>query len=114
MADETKQIDVFMGPYRGNRLVVSAADADAAVNAHWSRDPHSGEAYGTGHDPLSDDERAAALEAATTWAKAQWDTAQQVPPPEGTPVRRDMKPDEGGKYPTRNIPDQPDDGRRKR
>jgi hypothetical protein len=81
MADETKQIDVFMGPYRGNRLTVSAADADAAVNAHWARDPHSGVPYGEGHDPLSDEERASALEAANTWAQAQWDAGEQEPPP---------------------------------
>ena len=28
MADETKTIDVILGPYRGHRLTVSAADAD--------------------------------------------------------------------------------------
>ena len=108
MADETKRIDVIMGPYRGNLLTVSAADADAAVNAHWARDPHSGEAYGTGHDPLSDEERATALEAANTWAKAQWTAGTQEPPPD-PPVsrakeeKRDMKPDEpAAKYTTRD------------
>jgi len=109
MADETKRIDVIMGPYRGNLLTVSTADADAAVNAHWARDPHSGEEYGKGHDPLSDEERATALEAATTWAKAQWAGGTQEPPPEGgegtTPasVKRDMEADKpAGGYRTRS------------
>jgi hypothetical protein len=115
---------VLLGPYRDHRLTVSAADADAAINNHWAVDPfHVAEPDEEPHPPLSDEERQAALEAAQTWAQLQWDTAQQVPPteppPEGTPVRRDMKPDEGGKYPTRNIADQPDEapdspGKRKR
>jgi hypothetical protein len=104
MTDETKQIDVIMGPYRGNLLTVSAADADAAVNAHWARDPHSGEEYGTGHDPLSDEERAAALEAANVWAQAQWAAGTQAPPdppPEGGETRN-MEAGSGGRYRTRS------------
>ena len=107
MADETKRIDVIMGPYRGNLLTVSAADADAAVNAHWARDPFSGEPYGTAHDPLSDEERASALEAANTWAKAQWHVAEAIADPkaEGTTpesVRRDMEAEhKPGGYTTR-------------
>ena len=116
MADETRQIQVLLGPYRDRRLTVSAADADAAINAHWAVDPfHVAAPDEEPHPPLSDEERTAALEAAQTWAQRQWDTAQQVPtteptPPEGggTPVRRDMKPDDtSGRYPTRNIPDKP-------
>jgi len=110
MADETKQIDVIMGPYRGNRLTVSAADADAAVNAHWARDPHSDVPYGEGHEPLDDEHRAEALEAANTWAQTQWDAgAQEPPPPEGgegetggVTRRRAMSPDQpGARYATR-------------
>ena len=41
MADETKVIDVIMGPYRGHRLTVSAADADSAVNSHWATDANA-------------------------------------------------------------------------
>ena len=126
MADETRQIQVLLGPYRDNRLTVSAADAEMAINDHWAVDPHHVAAPDEEpHPPLTDEERTHALEAATAWAKLQWDTAQQVPPPEpppeGTPVRRDMKPDDAsGRYPTRNIPDKPKaeehhvDDRRKR
>jgi hypothetical protein len=109
MADETKQIQVILGPYRDHRLTVSAADAEAAINDHWAIDPfHVAEPDEEPHPPLSEEERTHALEAATTWAQLQWDTAQQKPPepppPEGTPVRRDMKPDEAsGRYPTRGI-----------
>ena len=116
MADETRQIQVLLGPYRDHRLTVSATDADAAINAHWAVDPFApppGQ-EDEPHPPLSDEERTAALEAAQTWAQLQWDTAQQVPPTEpppkggGTPVRRDMKPDDqSGRYPTRGIPDKP-------
>ena len=41
MAEETKVIDVFMGPYRGHRLTVPAADADSAVNNHWATDANA-------------------------------------------------------------------------
>ena len=69
MADETKVIDVMIGPYRGHRLTVSAADADSAVNGHWATDadappPAPDEEP---HPPLSDEERAAALTAAEAW-----------------------------------------------
>jgi len=113
MPDETKQIQVLLGPYRDHRLTVSAADADAAINAHWAVDPFDVAAPDEEpHPPLSDEERTAALEAATTWARLQWDTAQQVPPTEPpvepppetpTSVRRDMKPDQpAGRYTTRD------------
>lgn len=114
MADETRQIQVLMGPYRDHRLTVSSADAETAINDHWAVDPfHVAAPDEEPHPPLSDEERTHALEAATTWAQAQWDAAQQIgepstDAPEGTRVRRDMKPDEtSGRYPTRNIPDKP-------
>jgi hypothetical protein len=108
MADETKQIDVIMGPYRDQRLTVSAADADAAVNAHWARNPF--EPYDVDHDPLTDQQRNDALTAAHTWAKAQWDAAQGIAPPpepppesppEGVAGKRAMKPEESEAYKTR-------------
>ena len=117
MADETRQIMVLLGPYRDHRLTVSAADADAAINAHWAVDPYYMPAPDEEpHPPLSDEERTAALEAATAWAKQTWDTAQGVTPPEPPPdppitrgkkadEKRDLKPDEpAGKYSTRAIP----------
>jgi hypothetical protein len=112
MADETRQIQVLMGPYRDNRLTVSAADADAAINAHWAVDPfHVAAPDEEPHPPLSDEERTAALEAATAWAKQTWDTAQGVTPPPDPPItrakkpeeKRDMTPDEpSGRYTTRD------------
>ena len=111
MADETKQIQVLLGPYRDHRLTVSAADADAAINNHWAVDPfHVAAPDEEPHPPLSDEERTAALEAATTWAQAQWDTAQGVtPPPPEPPItrakeeHRDMTPeDTSGDYTTRD------------
>lgn len=104
MADETRQIQVLLGPYRDHRLTVSAADAETAINDHWAVDPsHVAEPDEEPHPPLSEEERTHALEAATAWAQLQWDTAQQKPP-EPTPVRRDMKPDEAaGRYSTRGV-----------
>ena len=52
MADEKKRVDVFMGPYRNTLLDMPTAEADAAINAHWARDPYSTEPYGTGHEAL--------------------------------------------------------------
>jgi hypothetical protein len=106
MADEMKRIDVTMGPYRGNLLDLPAAEADAAIAAHWARDPYSTEEYGTGHDPLSEEERASAMAAAQTWAQAQWDLAQGTATPK---EERDMTADAsgestadaGGEYTTR-------------
>ena len=107
MADELKRVDVFMGPYRGHFLDMPAAEADAAVNAHWARDPYSTEPYGTGHDALSDEERAAAWTAATDWAQAQWapfvEAAPEPPPPEGTAQRRAMQPERPAGYVTRKA-----------
>jgi hypothetical protein len=119
MADETRQIQVLLGPYRDHRLTVSSADADAAINNHWAVDPFQpAEPDDKPHPPLSDEERTAALEAATTWAQAQWDAAQAIGQPREAGVRRDMKPDDtSGRYPTRHVADKPaetHDDRRKR
>lgn len=106
MADETKQVDVILGPYRGHRLTMTAADADAAVGAHWATDPTK--EHEPPHDPLSDQERTDAMTAATAWAQVTWDTAQGTtppdpPPPEGGVTRRAMKPEEGEGYKTRQA-----------
>jgi hypothetical protein len=110
MTDETKVIDVILGPYRGHRLTVSAADADGAVNSHWATDANAGPPNPDEepHPPLSDEERNSALEAAQTWAQAQWDAAQAVATPKEAPPAtrgkkdRDLKPDEpAGSYTTR-------------
>ena len=111
MDDETRQIQVLMGPYRDNRLTVSAADAESAINNHWAVDPHELPDPDHQHPPLSDEERQTALEAATTWAQAQWDAAQGVAStkePAATRAKksdekRDMTPEEpAGRYTTRS------------
>ena len=121
MADETRHIQVLLGPYRDHRLTVSAADADAAINDHWAIDPNAAlEPDHEPHPPLTEEERTHALEAAQAWAQLQWDTAQQVPPPEPPPPeggvtrRRAMTPDDtSGRYPTRNVPDDTDKSKRR-
>jgi len=109
MADETRQIQVTLGPYRDHRLTVSSVDADAAINNHWAVDPFQvADPDEEPHPPLTDEERTAALEAAQTWAQAQWDAAQQISEPKAKPaersVERDMKPeDRPGGYSTRHT-----------
>lgn len=115
MADETRQIQVLMGPYRDNRLTVSAADAESAINNHWAVDPFELPDPDHQHPPLSEEERLAAMTAANDWATAQWDAAQgNTPPPPDPPVarhaseapateKRDMTPeDTSGDYTTRD------------
>ena len=111
-AEGNVAIDVIMGPYRDQRLTMTAADGQAAIDAHWARDPHSGVPYGEGHEPLDDEHRAEALEAANTWAQTQWDAGTQEPPPEGgegetggVTRRRAMTPDKPAQnYTTRQTP----------
>lgn len=105
MAD--KHVDVIVGPYRGKRLTMPEADATAAINDHWAVDPVPPEVPDEPHDPLTDEERTHALEAANTWAKATWDAAAGIEPPpppeggEGGVMSRAMGANEPGRYPTR-------------
>ena len=109
MADETRQIQVLMGPYRDHRLTVSSADAESAINNHWAVDPFELPDPDHQHPPLTEEERLAAFTAANDWATAQWDKAQGVTPPPDPPVtrakeeKRDIKPDEpAARYTTRD------------
>jgi len=97
MADETKQIQALLGPYRDHRLTVSAADAESAINNHWAVDPFAAPDDHP-HPPLTEEERTQALTSATEWAQLQWNTAQGIAPPDPPPpeggVTRDMHPEE--------------------
>jgi len=106
-AEGNVMVEAIMGPYRGQNLTMTAADGQAAIDAHWARDPT--EALYE-HEPLDEAERTAALDASHTWAQAQWDAAQGVepepPPPEGGVTRRRaLEPeDKPGGYSTRGAP----------
>ena len=121
MADETRQIQVLLGPYRDHRLTVSAADAESAINNHWAVDPHAAPDDHP-HPPLSEEERTQAVTSATEWAQLQWDTAQGIappdpPPPEGGVTRRRaMTPDDtpSGSYSTRDTRNVDDDKPKRR
>ena len=114
-------IEAIMGPYRGNRLTVTEAEGQAAINDHWARNPVITEYQ---HEELSEEDRTAAWEAANTWAKETWEKAGQVegetPPPEAEAKRReqeeaerqrqqqrDMQPDQAAGYKTRQSPTEP-------
>jgi hypothetical protein len=108
MADETKRVEVFMGPYRNTLLNMRTAEADAAINEHWARDPFA--PYDAEHGALSEQERADALAAATAWAQTQWETAGagEPPPPEGGATRRNMGPGKpAAGYQTRHVEPKP-------
>jgi len=93
-------VEVFMGPYRGNRLTMTAADGQAAINNHWARNPGLIEYE---HEPLDDAGRVAALDAAIAWAKATWDAANGTGDV-GTPVRRDMAAEQSSGYVAKTAP----------
>lgn len=97
-----KEIEAILGPYRGNRLTMPAAEAQNAINDHWARDPYSEDPP---HDALTEEERAHALEAATAWRDAQLAASQgEEPPPDPAPeggATRAMQSEGGGGYKTR-------------
>ena len=104
-----KIMEVIMGPYRGNRLLMEDADADGAVSAHWAFDPFA-PPEDPPRDPLTEQERDDALAASYAWAEAMWAIAQGLPdprpeaPPEGTLTTRQMgRPSNEGGYTTRGV-----------
>lgn len=105
MTDETREVEAILGPYRGQRLTMTTADADTAINDHWARDPFSEDPP---HDPLTEEERSHALEASKAWAAAQQAAAAgeepppvEPPPEEGGATRAMGADDQSGKYKTR-------------
>jgi hypothetical protein len=103
-AEGNVAVDVIMGPYRDNRLTMTAADGQAAINAHWARNPQ--EPYGE-HDPLTDQQRTDALEASHAWAKAQQDALLENQPAKLPAGQKTMKPEEGEAYKTRSVAPEP-------
>lgn len=108
-AEGNVMVEAFMGPYRGQRLTMTAADGTAAIGAHWARNPVDFEYQ---HEALDEEGRKAAWEASNTWAQTQWDRAQKEEDeaPEGTPLRgtrRDMKPATKAEYATRDVSPKP-------
>jgi hypothetical protein len=99
MSDETREVQVILGPYRDSRLTMSAADATAAINDHWAVDPFA-PLDEEPHDPLTEQERQAAYEASLTWAKAQW---AAEPEPAHKDQKREMTPQPRGEYETRDV-----------
>ena len=119
-------IEAIMGPYRGNRLTVTEAEGQAAINDHWARNPVITEYQ---HEELSEEDRTSAWEAANNWAKETWEKAGQGNPKRAAGSRsqtpraakkrngnasnsRDMQPDQGAGYKTRHNPDRTADERR--
>ena len=78
-----KQVEVLMGPYHGNVLIMPEAEADQAINDHWAVEAvHSFDAVAEpAHDPLTDAEREAAYAAALAWAEAQQPQTEPIEPP---------------------------------
>ena len=83
-ADGNVIMEVIAGPYRGNYLTMTAADAEEAKDSHWARDP--GETDRDHDHVLTEEDRQSAITQAHAWAQAQWDAAAGIdppPPPEG-------------------------------
>jgi hypothetical protein len=81
-AEGNVMVEAIMGPYRGQRLTMTAADGNDAIINHWARDPTE-TLYE--HDELTDIQRDGAFKAAHDWANAQWEAAQAPPEPEQAP-----------------------------
>lgn len=96
-AEGKVMVEVLMGPYRGQNLTMPAAEGQAAITAHWARDPS--EAI---YEPeeLTEPQRIDAMGAAGDWAKAQWDAAQAERPEE---TKRNVAADQGGGYNTKTT-----------
>ena len=56
MTEETTDVQVILGPYIGNRLTMSTADATSAINNHWATDPFA-PLDADPHDPLTEQQR---------------------------------------------------------
>jgi hypothetical protein len=98
-------MEIIAGPYRGNYLTMTAADAEEAKDSHWARDP--GETDRDHDHELTEEDRQSALTQAQAWAQAQWDAAagiEQQPPPEGG------EGGEGGAARRRNLGARPGSG----
>ena len=39
-AEGNVMVDVIMGPYRSQRLTMTAADGQAAIDGHWATEPN--------------------------------------------------------------------------
>jgi hypothetical protein len=80
-------MEVIMGPYRGNWLTMTAADAEEAKDSHWARDP--GETDRDHDHVLTEEDRQSAL------TQAQWDAAagtdDEDPPEDETPEARQAR-----------------------
>jgi len=86
-------MEVIMGPYRGNYLTMTAADAEEAKDSHWARDP--GETDRDHDHVLTEEDRQSALTQAHAWAQAQWDAAAGIhdenPPEDETDEARQAR-----------------------
>jgi hypothetical protein len=114
--DEPAVVQVIAGPYAGQRLTMSMADADAAIADKWAIDPN---APAPTEEPkaMTDDERAQIAEKAekaarklrgeaepTKAAKPEAEPAVEAqPPPRQETATRDLGADNPPRYPTRDI-----------
>jgi hypothetical protein len=90
--NEPTQIYCTAGPYAGQRLTVSPAEAKQAIADGWAVDPDAPPpAADEAPKDVTPEQRAKTLEAAEKAANKL----------RGEPETRDMTPDEGGHYKTR-------------
>jgi hypothetical protein len=89
-ADEPRQISVLYGPYRGQRLTVSPADADQAIADKWARDAFEPATQDGDEapEPMTDEETAEATRKAEKAARKM----RGEPEPEGDDQAPDKRP----------------------
>jgi hypothetical protein len=121
MTDEPKKTDepavvhVVAGPYAGQRLTMSKADADAAIADKWATDPNApppkdGEKEAK---PMTEEEHAevkAKAEKAARKLRGEpepdakpTDDKAQSPPRQEPATQRDLGADKPPSYPTRDL-----------
>jgi hypothetical protein len=108
--DEPAVVQAVAGPYAGQRLTMSRADADAAIADKWATDPNApppkeGEKEA---NPMTEDERAQIAEKAEKAARKlrgepDPDARPEDKAPRQEPVTRDLGADSPPRYPTRDI-----------
>jgi hypothetical protein len=91
MAEESKLVEATAGPYKGQRITLPTADADAAMAAGWAVDPFAPPPNAeelANRKPPTEEELARANEAAQTMARklrGDEDANAMRPAPEAAP-----------------------------
>lgn len=101
---ETTMVEATIGPYAGQRLTMSAADAKAAIADGWARDAAEvPDENAPASEPMTPEQRAAALEKAQAAAfKMRGEPLHKLPESNGETKEATAKPAREN-YETRTV-----------